>query len=80
MLYLRRPQGRFYFGNVILNTMSRFIDYLKDTKEEISHVSWPTQRQAAVYTALVVGISAAVAVFLATFDFLFSQALDWFIK
>lgn len=60
--------------------MSRFIDYLKDTKEEIAHVSWPTQKQAVTYTALVVGISIVVAIFLAFADFVFSYALDWFIQ
>ncbi len=60
--------------------MSNFIDYLKDTKDEISHVSWPTQRQAVSYTALVIGISAVVAVFLAVFDYIFGLGLDWFIK
>jgi len=60
--------------------MSRFIDYLKDTKEEIGHVSWPTQRQALVYTALVIGISAVVAIFLAGVDYAFSIGLKWFVK
>ena len=60
--------------------MSNFIDYLKDTKDEISHVSWPTQKQALTYTALVIGISAVVSVFLAVFDYLFGLGLDWFIK
>lgn len=80
MLVNKSPAGRFYFGNVIPNTMSSFIDYLKDTKEEIGHVSWPTQKQATVYTALVIGISVVVAIFLAAFDFIFSYALNWFIK
>ncbi len=60
--------------------MSRFIEYLKDTKDEVMHVSWPTQKQAATYTALVVGISVVVAVFLALFDYIFSLGLNWFIK
>jgi preprotein translocase subunit SecE len=60
--------------------MSSFINYLKDTKEEIKHVSWPTQKQATVYTALVIGISAFTAVFLAIADFVFGYALDWFIQ
>lgn len=57
-----------------------FIDYLKDTKDEISHVSWPTQKQAVTYTALVVGISIVLALLLGFFDFIFSYALDWFIQ
>lgn len=60
--------------------MSRFIDYLKDTKDEIGHVSWPTQKQAVTYTALVIGISVVLALFLALFDFIFSYVLDWFIQ
>lgn len=60
--------------------MSRFIDYLKETKEEVGHVSWPTQKQAVVYTALVVGISVVVAIFLSVFDAFFSYVLNWFIK
>jgi preprotein translocase subunit SecE len=60
--------------------MSRFIDYLKDTKDEIGRVSWPTQKQALTYTALVVGISIILAILLGLFDFLFSKGLDWFIK
>lgn len=60
--------------------MSRFIDYLKDTKDEVGHVSWPTQKQALTYTALVIGISVVLALFLSLFDFIFSYALDWFIQ
>ncbi len=60
--------------------MSRFIDYLKDTKDEVGHVSWPTQKQAVTYTALVIGISVVLSLFLALFDFIFSYALDWFIQ
>ena len=57
-----------------------FIEYLKDTKAEMRHVSWPTQRQAMVFTALVVLFSLIVAVVLGFADFIFSRALDWFIS
>ena len=60
--------------------MSRFINYLKDTQAELKHVSWPTQKQAVIYTALVIGISVLISLFVGAFDFLFSHALDWFIK
>jgi preprotein translocase subunit SecE len=59
--------------------MSRFIEYLKDTKEEIGHVSWPTQKQAVTYTALVIGVSIVVAILLAVFDYVFNLGLGWFI-
>lgn len=60
--------------------MSRLTDYLKDTKTEIKHVSWPTQRQAVVFTALVVGFSIVVALILGLADYLFTTGLQLFIN
>ncbi len=57
--------------------MSRFQNYIRDTAAEMKHVSWPTRRQALVYTALVIGISALVALYLSAFDYLFAQLLSW---
>lgn len=60
--------------------MTQFIDYLKETQEEVKRVSWPTRKQAIVYTALVVGISVVIGLYAGIFDFVFSRALDWFIR
>lgn len=60
--------------------MSQFINYLKDTAAELKHVSWPTHTQSVVYTALVIGISIFIALFVGLFDFGFSKGLDWFVK
>lgn len=54
----------------------RFIDYIKDTKSELKHVSWPTRAQAISFTVIVILISLAVAAFLGAFDFLFSQIVS----
>lgn len=59
--------------------MAQFTDYIKDTIAEMKHVSWPTQKQAIVYTALVVGVSVLVALFVALVDFGFKEGLDWFL-
>ena len=56
--------------------MSRLGNYLRDTATEMKHVSWPTQTQAIVYTALVILVSGFVALFLGVFDFLFTRLLD----
>ena len=53
-----------------------FIDYLKETKAELGHVSWPSRKQTVVYTALVIGISFFVAFYLGVFDFVFKNILD----
>jgi len=60
--------------------MSRLTDYLKDTKAEMRHVSWPTRRQAMVFTSLVVAFSVVVALVLGFADFLFTRGLSWFIS
>ncbi len=59
--------------------MSQFIEYLKDTRNELGHVSWPTRRQAIVSTILVVVISILFGVFIGLFDFIFTKGLNWFI-
>ncbi len=56
--------------------MSRLGNYLRDTAAEMKHVSWPTQTQAMVYTALVIVVSGLVALFLGAFDYVFTTLLD----
>jgi preprotein translocase SecE subunit len=56
--------------------MEGLTKYFKDTAAEMKHVKWPTATQAAVYTVLVVAISAFVALLLAGFDYLFTTLLQ----
>ena len=51
-------------------------NYLRDTMAEMKHVSWPTQSQAAIYTALVFLVSGFVALLLGGFDYIFTSLLD----
>jgi preprotein translocase subunit SecE len=53
--------------------------YLKETKIELTHVSWPTKRQSTLFTILVIAVSVVTAFFLGFFDFLFSKVLAYFI-
>ncbi|MEK9186650.1 MAG: preprotein translocase subunit SecE [Patescibacteria group bacterium] len=55
------------------------LDYIKETRNELKHVSWPTRNQAVIFSALVVFISIATALFLGIFDFIFSQILAKFV-
>jgi len=59
--------------------MNRFINYVKDTRAELTHVSWPTRHQTTVLTAVVILVSLVTAVFLGFFDYLFTLILDKFI-
>jgi len=51
-------------------------NYLKETKAEMSHVTWPTTRQAVIYTVLVISVTVIVAALLGFFDHLFSQFIQ----
>ncbi len=51
------------------------VSYLKETKAELSHVSWATRSQAVQYTALVILISLVVSAYLGLFDSVFSFIL-----
>jgi len=57
----------------------RLINYLKETRQEMRHVNWPTRKNTIRFTLLVIGVSAAVAVFLGFLDFVFQYLLDKFI-
>jgi len=51
------------------------LNYLKDVRAELKHVSWPSRAQTILYTIVVVAVSAAVAVYLGLWDYIFSLVL-----
>jgi preprotein translocase subunit SecE len=52
-------------------------NYIKETRGELKHVSWPTRRQAIAFSVLVVLISVGLALFLGLFDYIFSLGLKF---
>ncbi len=59
--------------------MSRFVQYLKDTQTELKHVSWPTRRQAIIFTCIVIAVSVAVAAYIGALDWAFTWVAETFI-
>lgn len=55
--------------------MSKIGDYIKETRAELSHVSWPSRKQTAIFTVLVIVFSFGVAFYLGLFDYLFSLGI-----
>jgi preprotein translocase SecE subunit len=55
--------------------MSKIFDYIRETRAELTHVSWPNKRQTAVFTFLVIIFSVAVSFYLGFFDYLFSSGI-----
>jgi preprotein translocase subunit SecE len=50
-------------------------DYIRDTRGELKHVSWPTRKQAIVFTIIVIVLSFVLAFYLGFFDFIFSLGI-----
>lgn len=50
--------------------------YFKEVRSEMKHVSWPTRRMVIVYTAVVIGISLGVAIYLGLLDYLFAAVIQ----
>ena len=57
--------------------MDKLIKYFRDTAAELKQVSWPTQHQAMLYTALVIAISIVVAIYIGLFDYAFSKVIKF---
>jgi preprotein translocase subunit SecE len=49
------------------------VSLFRDLKSEIKKVNWPTPRQAANMTAVIVALSAALGAFLGVVDFGFQE-------
>jgi preprotein translocase subunit SecE len=49
--------------------------YLRETRAEMSHVSWPTRTQTIVYTVFVSLLSVGISLYLGAADYFFTSAL-----
>jgi len=61
------------------NIPTKIVTFLKEVRLEMKKVNWPTRSQTLRYTLIVIGISAAVAAFLGTLDFIFTTLLNKFV-
>ncbi|MGE5620345.1 MAG: preprotein translocase subunit SecE [Sphingomonadaceae bacterium] len=48
-------------------------EFLREIRSELRKVVWPTRQEAVNLTMIVIGVSAAVGVFLGLVDFTFSE-------
>jgi preprotein translocase subunit SecE len=53
------------------------VNYIKETRGELKHVSWPTRGQALAFTIIVIVISLALSIFLGLFDFAFLKGFEF---
>ncbi len=59
--------------------MKSLTSYLQNVRMELSHVVWPTPRQAAIFTALVILISALTALLTSGLDYAFTRAVSYIV-
>jgi preprotein translocase subunit SecE len=55
-------------------------NYIKETRAELKHVSWPTRSQAIGFTIVVILISIGLSLWLGLFDYIFSLGLKFIIS
>jgi len=60
--------------------MPNIISFLKEVKEELLKVAWPTKEQAIRYTILVIIVVVAVGLFLGGLDYLLTAFTSLLLK
>jgi preprotein translocase subunit SecE len=53
-----------------------FINYLTASRAELAKVTWPTRRQTARLTVLVIIFSIVFAILLGIIDYVFQQGIE----
>ena len=59
------------------NALSR---YLRETRGELRKVTWPTREESQRLTAIVLGVTAIMAVFLGLLDLIFSNGVESLVR
>lgn len=56
--------------------MHTLFTYLRNVRAELSHVTWPSTRQAVAHTLVVIGISAVTAIIVGLLDYVFTSGVS----
>ena len=60
--------------------MPNIINFLKEVKEELGKVVWPSREQTIRYTVLVIIVAVAVGLFLGALDYILTVFTDFLLK
>ncbi len=55
------------------------LNFLKEVKTELTKVTWPTRTEALRLTAIVIGVSLAVGIYLGGLDYVFTKLTELFL-
>lgn len=53
--------------------------YLKETRNELRHVNWPTRKQTIAFTLIVIILSIVTAMLLGGFDYVYTTIIKFII-
>ncbi len=62
-----------------MSRLEQLKNYFREVKVEMSKVNWPSKNTTINYTLVVIGASAAVAIFLGALDYFFGLGLNLFL-
>ncbi len=57
-------------------TDNKAVNFLRDAKNELKKVVWPSRKELIKDTLIVIGVSLSVAFFLGILDFVFSLGME----
>jgi len=56
------------------------IKFLKQVQTELKKVKWPTQKEVARMTAIVLGVSTVIGLFLSSIDLVFTRLFEIYVR
>lgn len=62
------------------NSENAIVRYVRDTRAELSKVTWPTREEGTRLTIVVLIVTFVAAIFLFSFDSLFSYLVTLFLQ
>ena len=54
--------------------------FIRETRVELTKVTWPTRREVFSSTLIIIAMSAFLAVIIGVFDFGMSKLIDWILS
>ncbi|MBT3230623.1 preprotein translocase subunit SecE [Candidatus Uhrbacteria bacterium] len=57
-------------------TNNKLVKYLRESKQELEKVAWPTQQQTTRYSIIVVIFVVALAVYFGVLDYILNLGLE----
>ena len=61
-------------------TNNPLVNYVRESRQELKKVAWPTKKVIARDTLIVLGISVAMAIFFGALDFGLSKGFEYLLQ